>query len=117
MEQLFRSILEQDKAPIVVCDMTSTIVYMNPSAKRAYHADLCGRNLLDCHPADAVEKIHRVLAWFEKSKDNNIVHTFRNDTENKDGYMVALRDADGALIGYYEKHEYRNRETAKPYDI
>ena len=31
--------------------------------------------------------------------------------------MVALRDTDGALIGYYEKHEYRNRETAKLYDI
>jgi hypothetical protein len=31
--------------------------------------------------------------------------------------MVALRDASGELIGYYEKHEYRNRETAKLYNI
>ena len=31
--------------------------------------------------------------------------------------MVALRDGEGKLIGYYEKHEYRNRETAKLYDI
>ena len=31
--------------------------------------------------------------------------------------MVALRDGDGSLIGYYEKHEYRNRETAKPYQF
>ena len=30
--------------------------------------------------------------------------------------MVALRDRDGALIGYYEKHEYRNAETAERYD-
>jgi hypothetical protein len=29
--------------------------------------------------------------------------------------MVALRDEKGALIGYYEKHEYRNRETAELY--
>ena len=28
-----------------------------------------------------------------------------------DGYMVALRDEQGGLIGYYEKHEYRNPET------
>ena len=27
--------------------------------------------------------------------------------------MVALRDNSGTLIGYYEKHEYRNRETAE----
>ena len=31
--------------------------------------------------------------------------------------MVALRDENGELIGYYEKHEYRNLETAKLYDM
>lgn len=41
----------------------------------------------------------------------------RNDEENKDVYMVALRDEDGKLIGYYEKHEYRNLETMKFYDF
>ena len=30
--------------------------------------------------------------------------------------MVALRDQ-GKLIGYYEKHEYRNRETMPKYDL
>lgn len=32
-------------------------------------------------------------------------------------YMVALRDAKKELIGYYEKHEYRNAESAKTYDF
>ena len=31
--------------------------------------------------------------------------------------MVALRDENGNLIGYYEKHEYRNRETDDFYNI
>jgi len=31
--------------------------------------------------------------------------------------MVALRDDDGTLIGYYEKHEYRNKETVGLYDF
>ena len=31
--------------------------------------------------------------------------------------MVALRDADGTLIGYYEKYEYRSPETIKLYDM
>ena len=31
--------------------------------------------------------------------------------------MVALRDDSGNLIGYYEKHEYRNPETMKMYDL
>jgi hypothetical protein len=30
--------------------------------------------------------------------------------------MVALRDAE-ELIGYYEKHEYRNAETMQVYDL
>ena len=40
LNKLFKSILEQDTAPIVVCDMDDIIVYMNPSAIRIYHKDL-----------------------------------------------------------------------------
>jgi hypothetical protein len=61
--------------------------------------------------------ILKVLEWFKESKDNNIVYTFYNEKENKDVYMVALRNDTGELIGYYEKHEYRNRETMKMYDM
>ena len=31
--------------------------------------------------------------------------------------MVALRDDSGDLIAYYEKHEYRDRETMKMYEM
>ena len=117
MEKLFKSILEQDRAPIVVCDMESTVVYMNPSAIARYKVDLTGKSIKRCHPAEANARIDQVLEWFKASRDNNIVYTFRNDEENKDVYMVALRAPDGALIGYYEKHEYRNQETAELYAI
>ena len=117
MEQLFKSILEQDRAPIVVCNMQSIVVYMNPSAIARYKINLTGRSIKDCHPKEANEKIDLVLEWFKKSTENNIVYTYRNDKENKDVYMVALRDDNGNLIGYYEKHEYRNRETGNLYDI
>lgn len=117
LNMLFKSIIDQDKAPIVVCNMNSLIVYMNPSAVARYHADLTGKSLKDCHNAKSNEMIEKVLAWFKESKDNNIIYTFRNETENKDVYMVALRDDDGNLIGYYEKHEYRNRETDTVYNF
>ena len=84
MQRLFKSILEQDKAPIVVCDMESTVVYMNPSAIARYKRDLTGKNLKSCHPACANEKIDRVLQWFGKDRNNNIVYTFRNEKENKE---------------------------------
>ena len=113
--KLLKSVLDQDTAPVVVCDMDDIIVYMNHAAQERYHKDLTGGNIRDCHPSSANEMIDKVVAWFKQSKDNNIIYTYRNDDENKDVYMVALRDDDGTLIGYYEKHEYRNRETVGLY--
>lgn len=117
MEKYFKSIIDQDRAPIVVCDLESTILYMNPASVMRYRGNLTGKNLKSCHNADSNLKIDKVLEWFGMSKDNNIVYTSRNDKENKDVYMIALRDDDGTLIGYYEKHEYRNRETVNFYEI
>lgn len=116
LNKLFKSILEQDIAPIVVCDTDDIIVYMNRAAIQQYRKNLTGSNIKDCHPADANEKIDKVVGWFKKSKENNIIYTYHNEKENKDVYMVALRDDGGTLIGYYEKHEYRNRETVGLYE-
>ena len=63
-----------------------------------------------------MENIKKVVEWFAADESHNIVYTFHNEKQNKDVYMVALRD-NGRLIGYYEKHEYRNLETMKRYDI
>ncbi len=113
--------MDQDRSPIVICDLDHRIIYMNASAIVRYEKlggkELLGRSLLDCHGRDSREKIKRVLSWFGESRDNNIIFTSRNDKENKDVYMVALRDSTGALIGYYEKHEYRNRESSELYDF
>ena len=88
LNKLLKSVLEQDKAPVVVCDIDDIIVYMNPSAITRYHKDLTGRSIKDCHPPKANEMIEKVVAWFRESKDNNIIYTYRNDEENKDVYMV-----------------------------
>lgn len=121
LNKMFKSVLDQDRTAIVLCDLKHTIVYMNPTAISRYAkrggAELIGRNLLDCHNSHSREMIEKVIAWFEKDIANNIIFTYRNEKENKDVYMVALRDDDGKLIGYYEKHEYRNPENASIYDF
>lgn len=111
-----KSVIDSDRAPVVICDLEHTVVYMNAAAILRYHIDLTGKSIKACHNAASNEKIDRVVAWFAESKDNNIVYTSRNDKENKDVYMVALRSEDGTLIGYYEKHEYRNKETKELYE-
>lgn len=113
----FKSVIDSDKAPIVICDLNHTVVYMNQSAVSRYHMDITGKSIKKCHNNESNEKIDSVINWFAKSTDNNIVFTSRNDNENKDVYMVALRDNNKNLIGYYEKHEYRNQETGELYKM
>ena len=121
LNEIYKSVLEADRAAVVICDLEHTIIYMNPVAIERYAKwggkDLMGKSLLNCHNEKSREMIQKVVEWFKTSNDHNIVYTFFNQKENKDVYMVALRNEEGNLIGYYEKHEYRNRETMKMYDI
>ncbi len=117
----FRSIVEQDTSPVVICGLDHSILYMNPAALERYAkrggAELVGTSLLDCHGPQSGEQIKRVAAWFAESQDHNILYTVHNEKENKDVFMVALRDAEGGLIGYYEKHEHRNPYEGNPYQF
>lgn len=119
--EYFKSVIDQDRSAVVICNLEHEIIYMNPAAVQRYAkrggAKLVGKSLLECHNAQSVQMIKKVIAWFAESREHNIMYTYHNEKENKDVYMVALRDQDGALIGYYEKHEYRNRETAETYDF
>lgn len=121
MLQMFKSILDQDGSPVVVCDLQHKILYMNPVAVARYERfggeKLLGKNLMDCHNSQSGQMIRRVLDWFEADRSHNRVHTAYNEQENKDVYMVALRNEQGALIGYYEKHEYRQRDPAPFYSM
>lgn len=116
----YRSIVDQDRAAVVICNLKHEIIYMNPAAVESYAKrggdKLIGRSLLECHNTESVEQIKKVVEWFAADESHNIVYTFHNEKQNKDVYMVALRD-NGSLIGYYEKHEYRNPETMKQYDL
>lgn len=121
LTQFFKSLVDEDKSAVVICNLNHAIIYMNPAACERYSkrggAALLGTNLLDCHNSKSNEMIHKVLEWFRLSKANNRIYTSYIEKENMDVYMVALRDEQGELIGYYEKHEYRNRETQAFYQF
>ena len=42
MFNLFKSVMDMDRSPVVICDLNHTIVYMNKSAIVKYHKDLTG---------------------------------------------------------------------------
>jgi transcriptional regulator with PAS, ATPase and Fis domain len=57
--------LEGIDVAVTVCDREGIIVHMNDKAVRTFAADggraLLGKNLWDCHPEPAREKIRRML--------------------------------------------------------
>ncbi len=103
----------------MICDMEHVIVYMNTTAIKRYEkrggSALIGKSIFDCHNAHSVEIIRSVAAKFCENPDLNKVYTYTKnwDGENSDVYMVALRDKNGGMIGYYEKHESRIHENDK----
>ena len=116
----YKSVIDQDRSSVVICNLQHEIIYMNPASIKNYEKwggeKLIGQSLLECHNAESQQRIEQVLKWFAESQEHNLVYTFHNEKQNKDVYMVALRDG-GKLIGYYEKHEYRNQETMLQYDL
>ena len=121
LSPFFKSIVEQETDSIVICNTEHTIIYMNPTALKRYEkrggAALIGRSIKMCHNAHSNDRIDEVMEWFEKDSANNIMYLYYKADEYMDAYMVALRDDDAKLIGYYEKHCIRNRETAQPYNF
>ena len=121
VNKLYKSVLDMERSSVVLCNLKHEIVYMNKAAIANYSKwggdVLIGKSLLNCHNPHSVEIIYKVIEWFKESPENNMIFTFHNEKQNKDVYMVALRDDEKNLIGYYEKHEYRNRENADAYDF
>ena len=109
MISFYKSIIDQDRASIVICNLKHEIIYMNPAAVNSYAKrggdKLIGRSLLDCHNQESRDKIQKVVDWFAADESHNLVYTFHNEKQNKDVYMVALRE-EGRLIGYYVSTSY-----------
>ena len=57
----YKSIVDQDRASVVICNLKHEIIYMNPAAVTSYAKrggdKLIGRSLLDCHNPESRDKI------------------------------------------------------------
>ena len=119
LSNYFKSIIDQDQCSVVICSLEHEIIYMNPAAVERYGkrggAGIVGQSIFACHNRQSEELIRQVVDWFAESTAYNRIYTFHNEKENRDVYMIALRDEAGTLIGYYEKHECRNAETEAMY--
>ena len=121
MQQFFKSLIDQDTNPIVLCDTDHIIRYMNPAAIEHYAPyggeALLGKSVMDCHKPASRNAIQRVMNWFGEDKSHNRIHTMYLAKENMDIYMIALRDETGELIGYYEQQILRTPDETPLYQF
>lgn len=116
-----KSVVDNDTDAVVVCDLSHTMCYLNPAAVKRYEkrggAALIGKSVLDCHNEHSRRMIDLVIEWYQKDASHNVVFLGFQEKRQEDLYMIALRDEQGKLIGYYEKHACRTRDEAKPYNL
>lgn len=68
----FKSIIDQDICPIVICNLSHEIIYMNPEAVERYAKrggiELIGKSLLNCHNEDSNSKIKKSIGSVQARK-------------------------------------------------
>jgi DUF438 domain-containing protein len=107
-EEMLEAILDAFPYPIVFADTNHVIQYVNKFGRYHYYKDrgypeLVGRSLFDCHMYDTSrEKIIECT----KKLENHAMDIYLGITaRNLRIYMNPVRDADGKLIGYFERFE------------
>jgi PAS domain-containing protein len=100
---LMAAILGDLKDPVLFADTEHVIRYMNRAAIAHYDEgeSLIGTSLLDCHNEDSQQQIIEILAAMQAGEDERLI----TDNEEHRIYMRAVRDADGQVLGYYERYE------------
>jgi PAS domain-containing protein len=100
---LMAAILDSLKDPVLFADTAHTICYMNRAAIAYYEegASLMGRSLLDCHNEQSQAMMLEILDAMHTGLEERLI----TDNEQHRIYMRAVRDAEGRILGYYERYE------------
>lgn len=118
ISSFFKSYVESEEVPVVMCDLDYRIIYANRSALEEFGKyDLTvGRSLRLYMDEESLSKINVVVEWFKESTDNNRIFVGRIEEENTDLYITAVRDDNNNLIGFCNKRKNRNADKCEPYD-
>jgi PAS domain-containing protein len=105
------AILDSLKDPILVADTEHVTRYMNKAAVAYYDEgeSLLGRSLLDCHNEISQKMMIDILAAMQTE---GITEQLITDNKKHRIYMRAVRDAEGRVLGYYERYEPPRQVTS-----
>ncbi len=115
----FEYIVDNADTPVVIIDLSYTIIYMNKSAVRTYSRgrEMIGKHIELFMSEETLSKVDMTMEWFKEDVKNNKVFAFHDKNDNGDIYMLAIRNEKGELIGACSHADSRTPENTKPFDI
>jgi len=101
---LMAAILDSLKYPVLFTDINHIVRYMNKAAVNHYEGgeSLIGTSLFECHNEQSRNKILEIMDLMQAGKEDE---QLISDEEGHLIFMRAVRDADGKVLGYYERYE------------
>ena len=107
-EEVLAAILDAYAYEIVFADRNHIVRYMNAVAKRRYTGRVnIGASLFNCHNENSRIKIEAFLERADEG-ENEMYELYNSKTGERE-FFVPVRNKDGHVIGYFERHE-------KPWD-
>lgn len=101
---VLKAILDSWPYEVVFVDRTHTVRWMNRTAKKRYgQRVIIGRSLFNCHNESTKQKIENFLKRADEGEDE-MFETYNRKTGERE-FFVPVRNDEGIVIGYFERHE------------
>ncbi len=100
-EAIMSSILDSLPYELVFVDTDHIIRYLNTIAREKF-GDIVGRSIFDCHLPASNEILK---ADFDVLANQGKEFLKKVNSSDQRVYMTPVHDADGKLVGYYERFE------------
>ena len=113
----FKSIIDQERVSVVICNLQHEIIYMNPAAIKNYAKRggeaLIGKSLLACHNPESNKRIQQVVDWFAADVNHNIVYTSYNAKQNVIPAPIYITIYTGSIPSVYPVVYQKNGKNTK----
>ncbi len=119
LNDFFRGIIDYEEGPIVICNLDYRIIYENHIAGNFYSKEgpIRGKLLSSLLDEEKMSRVIMCVEWFKEDKRNNKVFALHDNKNNMDMYILAIRNTNGELIGFYGRREDRNPDPGEPFDF
>ena len=114
-KEVLEAILDAYAYEVIFVDRTHIVRYMNKTAKIRYgNRVIIGNSLFNCHNENSRGKIEEFLRRADAGEDE--MFQVLNGKTGEREFFVPVRDSEGKVIGYFERHEmpWSKEEADKP---